>query len=241
MQRELKPVFIQTKNVRNFNEMMKALDRAPGEGRFACVYSVAGYGKTETVKRWHALSGSSYYLRMLEIWQRSPRAFLAAFAKELGASYATNRIEYFHDEIVARLRKKPVPIFLDEIEKLPITFLEIVRDITDLTGAPVVLIGEEYLLARITDKRLRRVWSRTLEVMEFKPLKPEDVVVYALEAADAKIPEECAIALSNASGGDIRTMKRDLGAALRIANARKSDITIEVINAAIKAGARGAA
>ncbi len=44
----LKPEFVKTKNVRNFEVMMANLAISEGEGRLGMVYSQAGRGKTRT-------------------------------------------------------------------------------------------------------------------------------------------------------------------------------------------------
>jgi hypothetical protein len=238
---QLKPVFIRTKNVRNFEDLMSGLDRAVGEGRLACVYSQAGRGKTRTAQWWHANNGHSVYLRIFTIWHSSERAFLAALAHELGAPHIPGRKDLIFQIIADRLIANPGAVFLDEIEKLPPRFLEIVRDLTDITGAPFVLIGEEELFGLLNHPQRRRVWSRTLEAMRFEPLSPADIVIYAKESAGARLPEDAALTLHEASNGDFRVMKRDLGAMLRIANSKKTtELDAGMARAAIRIGARGA-
>ena len=46
-----------------------------------------------------------------------------------------------------RLIDERKPVFLDEFEKLPQNYLGIIRELTETTGVPFVLIGEEELLA----------------------------------------------------------------------------------------------
>ena len=47
---QVKPVFVKTKNVRNFESMMDALAQASGEGRLGAVPSPPGRGKTRTAQ-----------------------------------------------------------------------------------------------------------------------------------------------------------------------------------------------
>jgi DNA transposition AAA+ family ATPase len=242
MERSLRTVFIENDNVNSFEDMMAGLGREPGEGRLACVYGRAGRGKTRTAIWHHAKTQGSIYLRMLRIWADSPGGLLNALCRELGAHKPPFRKDDRFNYIVARLREASVgasssPVFLDEIEKLPDSFLEIVRDLTDETGCPFVLIGEEELYYAM--RRHRRVWSRTIETLEFEPLTRADIISYAREAGGLRLNAPVADLFHQASGGDFRLVKRDLGAALRIAAGRKADkIDEKIANAAIKAGLR---
>ena len=107
-----------------------------------------------------------------------------------------------------RLIDERKPIFLDEFEKLPQNYLGIIRELTETTGVPFVLIGEEELLAYM--RRDERVWSRTYQQIEFQPITESDIILYAGEAARIKLSSPVAKILLAASGGDFRIVRRDL-------------------------------
>lgn len=231
------PIFVKTKNVRNFEVMMDGLALAEGEGALGLVHGRAGRGKTRTAVWWHGQHGG-IYLRVLTVWQTSERAFLQSLCRELGARTPPSRKDACFAEAVDRLLADPRPVFLDEIEKLPERFLSIVRDLSDLSGAPFVLIGEEELLPWV--RRERRVWSRTFQVMEFEPIAMSDIVYLARDACGLALTEDAAAALHRASGGDFRLVKRDLLLLVQMANAKKTtEITGEMAKTAVKMGLRG--
>jgi len=234
---QLKPVFVKTKNVRNFEVMMDGLALGEGEGRFGLVYSRAGRGKSRTCQWYHG-HHSSIYLRMVKIWAYSDIEFLKKLARELGVFNPPHRRGACFQEIIDRLIDEPRPVFLDEIEKLPSAILEIARDITDITTAPIILVGEEELVPHMSKNR--RVWSRTYQQLEFEPINVADVIMYASEAAGLKLEIPVAEIFHRASGGDFRLIRRDLLNLIQIANAKSTkDITVEMARMAVKAGLSG--
>lgn len=215
-----KPVFIQTTNVRNFSVMMTNLSASRGEGRLAAVHSRAGRGKTVTTQHW-AAANNAVYLRMQTVWRTSELYFLQGLCLETGVEGAPpHRKAPAFAAVVDRLLAEPRTVFLDEIEKLPAFMLDVVRDLSDLSAAPFVLIGEEELCPAM--KRNRRVWSRTYQQLEFKPIEIKDVIIYANELAGIKIAPDAAQVFHRASDGDFRIVRRDILNLLGVLNARQS-------------------
>lgn len=238
-QLQLKPVFVHNHNVRNFQDLMKGLMRLAGEGRMACIWGRAGRGKTRTVQWWHS-QNESVYLRMRADWKHSRAAFARALARELGFLTPPWSTSQCLDAVITKLTDEPIPVFIDEPERLGRETLETIRDLTDLTGAPFVLLGEEELYDWMA--RERRVWSRTAEQMEFLPWSPTDVIVYAGEAAGLRLCPEAAEIFHRSADGDIRIIKRDLGTAVRILNAngaKPDGLTPDIARSAVKAGMKG--
>ena len=240
MLKELKTEFVKGfRNVQNFDDLMEGLARSPGEGRFACVYGRAGRGKSRTILRWHGSHADTVYLRMLTVWRSSFRGFLQALCFELGDTSPPFFTAAAFKRAVELLQRQPRTVFLDEIEKLGRPFLEVVRDLADLTGCAVVLAGEEELRAIMSYER--RVWSRTFEELEFQPLSPADIMLFSKAVADAPLSAAAAAIFHQASGGDLRIIKRDLSSALRLAHAKHAnEISPEIAAAAVKAGKKGA-
>lgn len=231
------PELVPNKNVRNFEVMMDDIRIAKDEGLFCCVYGQAGRGKSRTVK-WYHSHHDTIYLRMMSAWKKSEIEFLKAFAKELGLMNPPHRRGACFTEIVARLLADPRPVFLDEIEKLPNDILEICRDITDETTAPIILIGEEELFGYMNNNR--RVWSRTFQQLEFLPIETADVMLYAKTAAGMMLKPDSAVLILDRADGDLRLVKRTLLNLIQIANSKGGDtITMEMIKVAIKRGLAG--
>lgn len=235
---EVKPVFVdKTKNVRNFSVMMDGLELGRGEGRLGMVYGRAGRGKTRTSQWYHAHNGG-VFLRMQTIWRTSELEFLKALCRELGILSAPGRKGPAFMAAVDILIADPKPIFLDEVEKLPGYFLDVIRDLSDLSTAPIILIGEEELVSFMRINR--RVWSRTYQIMEFLPISKPDITTYIREASGMTIDTQIAGVFHDASGGDFRIVRRGLLALAQIANAKQTDqITTDMAQVAVKTGLVG--
>lgn len=234
---ELKPVFVKTRNVDNFGVLMDALETARGEGRLGLVYGRAGRGKTRTAQ-WYAAHNRCGYLRVATIWRQNETDFLQALCRAVGIKTPPARKGRCFTDLVELLLHNPQPVFLDEIEKLHGAFLDVVRDLSDLSAAPFVLIGEEELLPVM--QRNRRVWSRTYQQIEFEPIAVSDVMFYAADAAGLKFSPEVAGILHKSSGGDFRLVRRDMLSLIQFANAKKTtEITEEMARIAVKVGLKG--
>lgn len=234
---KLKPVFVQTKNVRNFDVMMDALAMNEGEGCFGMVFSRAGRGKTRT-SQWYSAHNDCVYLRVLSIWRSGELDFLKSFCRALDIFTPPKKKGPGFDAVVDNLLANQRPVLLDEAEKMPPTFLDVVRDIADCARVPVVLIGEEELVSYM--ERNRRVWSRTFRKLEFQPIEAADIIMYATEAANLKLTPQVAAILHKASDGDFRLVKRDLLGIAQAAQASGSaDVTETMAKTVIKAGLTG--
>ena len=82
---KIEPVFVETKNTRNFNVIMAGLELAAGEGRLGMVWGRAGRGKTRTAQRF-AAHNRGVYMRMLKVWRTSELDFLRTWPKNWAPS-----------------------------------------------------------------------------------------------------------------------------------------------------------
>jgi DNA transposition AAA+ family ATPase len=238
---ELRPEFIDTKNVRNFQVMVDDLISV-GEGCLGCVPGTPGIGKTKTSRVWSARN-NGVYLRIASIWKRSELDFMQAMALELGIARAPSRKGRCYMEAVDRLAGSGRVVFLDEMQRLPKEFLNIALDLSDATGCPFVLVGEPELKGLMQENK--RVWSRTHRLFEFEPLSMIDVMIFAAKTASLNLRPKIASILHRSSGGDFRIFKRDFIALVKFANAQGPDaggapqITEEMARIAVKQGLKG--
>lgn len=233
---EVKSVFVEkTKNVRNLCVMMDALALGKGEGRLGMIYSKAGRGKSRSAIWYHANHGKGVFLRMLKIWRTSELDFLRALCRELGVLSAPARKGQAFMRAVDALVESPRPVFLDEVERLPEYFLDIIRDLSDLSTAPFILVGEEELVGYMRENA--RVWSRTYQSLEFLPISKPDIIAYISEASGLSIDLDVADVFHRSSSGDFRIVRRILLALAQIANAKQTKvITADMAQIAVKAG-----
>jgi DNA transposition AAA+ family ATPase len=232
----IKPIFVKSANVRNFEAMMKGLELSAGEGRFGLVWGRAGRGKTRTAQYFVANNQNCHYVLALKIWRHSQGEFLRALAREMGMSSVPGRIGPLFTEVAERMARTKPFVFVDEPEKLSSGYLEILRDLTEATTAPIVLIGEEDLPGMM--RKERRVWSRTYQQVQFRPFGVADIVNYVTAAAGIRFTTPAAAdAMFKSSEGDIRIVRRDLINLVQVLNAKG---TAEADENAVKAAIRHA-
>jgi DNA transposition AAA+ family ATPase len=115
------------------------------------------------------------------------------------------------------LEKQPRTILVDEADRLNIDLIEHFRDVHDLVGVPVVLIGEEHLFPTINARR--RIWSRVMQTVEFGPITCEDILLFALEAASLRLDPDAAEKIGAKAGGDFRLVWAHIHALEQMARA----------------------
>ena len=236
---QLKPTFVKTRNVRNFEVLMRGLELGAGEGRLGLVHGRAGRGKTRTTYE-YASANDCIYMRMLTVWRTSELEFLKSLCRELGVPRPPHRKGPCFVEIIDRLLVNPRPIFLDEIEKLSSHFLDVVRDLADLAKVPVILIGEAELPAVM--RRNARVWSRTQQQLEFDPISSADIIYYFAESTGnaIKLTPTMLEIIDRSTAGDFRLVRRALLNLVQIVNSEGSGkVTEQMVKIAVKTGLSG--
>lgn len=224
----MKNVFLVTGNVSKFREAMQVLeDVEMGQPGLAVVSGRAGRGKTEAAKEFAVRTGA-LYLRVMEGW--TPRGMLAALCKEVNdteprtlAACKTSLIEE-----LGRFRRL---VLVDEADRLrKVEMIEHLRDVHDLTGVPIVLIGEEHLHSMISARR--RLWSRVTQTVVFGPITVEDIIMFAGKAAELKMKADAANDVSKRSGGDFRLIYLDVRDLERMTRTSGTDeVTVEMVRA----------
>jgi len=99
--------------------------------------------------------------------------------------------------------RQPRPIFIDEADYCFRQFemVDSLRDIYDLSGCPVILIGMEDIARRIrTHERIAR---RITQWIEFKGLDFDDTVQVESEVCEVKLAEDLIRHLHAATSGNI--------------------------------------
>lgn len=234
---KFEPKWIYSPNERNFLVMMDVLEKGAGEGRFGMVYGPAGRGKSRTTLR-YAAHNDCVHLLVRSTWRGSELGLLQALCFELGREKPPSRKEPCFIEICDRLIANPRAIFLDEMEKIP-KHLDLVREISEITAVPFILVGE--LELETVMKRNRRVWSRTFQAIQFGPVAAADIINYCRETAGMELSAEAAVILNRSPGGeDWRVIRRATFDLIEIANINKTrTVTKDMVKTAVKVGLKG--
>lgn len=196
---------VRTSNVLSFLAAFTALEtRGAAESCWMLVTGKAGLGKTST-SRWWALSQdvNGVYIRATS--KITPHWLLSSIISELGQT-ADRRMEYAFAQALKLVALNRRPIILDEAEHCLADpeVLETLRDISDLTEVPVIIIGYDKIKAKLT--AYEQITSRISAVAEFKPLTLDDVHKCCLELAEVSISEDLVTEIHRASGSRMRTV-----------------------------------
>lgn len=228
----MKNVFVETMNARNFITTMTEAKRMAGEPLLLAFYGPAGRGKTETARFFAAQEGWTY-CRCGKGWQKSELWMLQDLCFELMIDPIPKRKKPCFEAIVENLRAHSGTVIIDEADKMPKESLEWIRDFVDLTAAPFALIGEKLLKYKMEAER--RIWSRTLRLIEFEPVSSKDILFFAKKAADLTLGAQQADKMQQAAEGDFRPVKRHVFFIEELMRINRTDrITDEMVDIAIK-------
>jgi hypothetical protein len=167
----------------------------------------AGLGKTEACQV-YASKNDCVYLRALENW--TPRWLLKQLAHELGIE-PQGRVSRIFTDCLKALRRRPRPIFVDEADHVArkLNLLETLRDIYDLVGVPVILVGMNEVARKLA--RHPQFYSRIGRVVEFQPLDAEEIQRLALEWCGLELESNAAERLyKETEEGDFRLVVKAL-------------------------------
>ena len=202
----MRDVIIPTDATARFNTAVDAVvDAGRGTSGFILAHGQAGRGKSVAADQYHYQRGGAY-VRVWEGWTQA--AFLQRVLFEVRGKngdlprMSADRCKQAIVELLERDRK---PIFVDEADRLAIGRIEDLRDILEMTGAPIILIGEEGIFGLLSERR--RVWSRVAHEVEFGPISAAEVAMYAMKAAALDIPPELCGRIAERAEGDFRLVR----------------------------------
>lgn len=175
----------------------------PGMGTF---YGRAGLGKT-TSGVYATNKFNACHIEALPFG--GVKNLLTMIVKELGFRPARTVPQLF-EQAAEELARSGRPLILDEADHiLKDTLIETVRRLHDVTGVPVILMGEEALPQKLA--RWERVHSRMLSWVGAEPATLEDVTHLApIYAPGIEINDDLRARLLAASRGSIRNVSTNL-------------------------------
>lgn len=198
----MKKGFVQTENFKRLKEAEKLVARRGArEAGLVIVKGVYGIGKSELTERWAADSGY-VFVRAKETWTR--RALLDELADKMGLA-KHGRNQEVQARIIGKMAVDMVPLIVDEADFLvrsTASLLEVLRDITDLTGTMCFLVGMEHFPLKVA--RYAHIASRVAKVVEFETLSLADVRATLAVKAEVAIDDEVATLIHQQSKGRMR-------------------------------------
>lgn len=199
MKHEIAPV----KNVTRLGVAFQSLaNRDPGVPGIGLVHGFTGAGKTTAVTQL-VIRENGVFVRANAVW--TPQAMLGAITNELGATpMAKNAAMIAH--ITERLAMTGRPLFVDEADYLlhNVKMLEALRDLHDVAGVPVVLIGMEGIEKRIVHRE--QFARRIQQWVEFRPLDAFDTRTLADAICEVKVADDLLDRLHHHTKGSVGLM-----------------------------------
>lgn len=177
-----------TKNIVALQAAFESLEgRDPGIPGMGLVHGFTGFGKTTAIA-WLVNRTSGVFVRAMSTW--TPNAMLGAIMRELGKEPLWNGGAAMAKEISNSLGTSQRPLFVDEADYLlsNIKMLETLRDIHDVSGVPVVLIGMEGIERRLVHRQ--QLARRISQWVEFMPADLEDARIVADTVCEVKIADD---------------------------------------------------
>lgn len=183
----MKNVFVKTKNVKNFVSLMDSVQKLPlNIPKLALVYGEHGLGKTHSIMWWATRNDAIYVRANNEMTQN---ALLKAIVEELG-----ERPFYMMQEnynlILKHLKAEPQIVIVDEVDYLigNRNAIEVLRDIQDNTGTPIVLVGMSAIDKKIA--RFKHFEDRIFQKLKFEHFNQIDISDILEQLTDLEFTED---------------------------------------------------
>lgn len=189
------------KNVSLFNELMDRVVNRPAHlPGIATFHGFSGYGKSFAAV-YAANKYSAFYIECGHSWTQNK--FCEAILNELGIP-SKGTIADKVDKIVQALAAEDSPLIIDEADFIVNKrFIELVREIHDKSGAPIILIGEELLPNKLSE--WERFHNRVLDWVPAQPADKDDIKHLAkLYCPDITISDELLKQLGKVCQGRVR-------------------------------------
>lgn len=189
------------RNVAGFMTLLKSVQNRgrglPGMGTF---YGPSGFGKS-TAATYAANAEQAYLVVMRSVWTR--KNLCQAILTEMGLSPVAS-VAGMVDQISEELATTGRPLLIDEADVLVTKkMVEMVRDIYEMSFAPVILIGEELLPQKL--KQWERVHGRMLRWTAAEQATEQDYLhLHKLICGHLDIDEGVSQQLLKLSRGSVR-------------------------------------
>jgi DNA transposition AAA+ family ATPase len=230
---EVRTHFVRTENIMRFEGMCRELESKESliGPSLAMLTGPAGRGKSAAAERYASQTAAVYIAPMCV---RTPLMVLRDICFELAAlkpGRTDGCLELISDEMERNRRL----VMVDEADLLEMRTLEMLRNLNERTGCPVLLIGEDGLISKVESRR--RISSRLRRRMTFGPVTQADMMVFFKNALDQELSPETVKVLHRASGGDWRPilkMALDIERAMTASSLKKitTDLATQAAEAA---------
>ncbi|PZO81716.1 MAG: ATP-binding protein [Mesorhizobium amorphae] len=191
------------RNVVNFSTVLETVvGRRQGLPGMACFFGPSGYGKSES-----AIASANFFrAAYVECGQfTGARSLMEKILRENGVTRPRGTIEDMKEEAGRIMAGDPRrPLIIDEAHHIANKrFINLVREIHDMSGAAIVLIGEETLPRQL--EAFERVHNCMLEWCPALPCNAEDLAMLTrISFPNVSMSPDLAAALLDVTRGNTR-------------------------------------
>lgn len=189
-----------------------------------CVTGSAGRGKTYAAKRFCLDNQDAVYVLYVDGFSQT------MLIREICEALTGLRHRTFERclmEIKQASSARRRLVIIDEADKMPVPFLEMLRALNEAAGLPLALVGEDRLHSKMA--AIPRLRSRIRNpYISFTEIDPSEVMIYYQTAAGVDVDPSAVNYLWQKAKGDFRTIANDAFAAVEMmkANAMRK-LTLE--------------
>lgn len=220
----MKKRFAETQNVQRYLVAVnRMLASPPGIDKFMLVHGEVGLGKTETNLWWkNNHSPQSAFIRIKKAM--GVRWLLGEIVAELGLVPEKRTEDLFH-QIVGELMGTDRTLIFDEIDYVAEkrTLVETIRDIGDMAGTPIILIGMPWAPDKL--KRFPALWRRISQVVPYHGLTADDVRLVMDQICEVGVDDSAVAAIAGSvKAVTTASLYRWAQACESVARARKVEV-----------------
>lgn len=209
------------RNVAAFATLLERMvERGPSLPGLGVFFGPSGWGKTRS-----AIYGATrLQAKYVECGMfTTARSLIASVLKEYGGP-ARGSVEEMKERAIELMSAKPrIPLLIDEAHFVAgKRFVDLLRELSDKAGAPVILIGEEMLPAML--EQFERVDNRILERLPAQPCDADDLrQLVRFHCGKLAIADDLSAAILKVTEGNTRRIVINLDKAKEAARVRGVD------------------
>jgi len=213
----MKPIFAMHSIIERATSLVTSLiERDKGIPGLALIFGPPGLGKSR-FGIWLADRIGAIFVRALAT--ATLRSFLQDLVFELGVQPMFRASDLYRQARQA-LSENPRLVIVDEIDRLAASWqaIEMLRDLSDETGIPILMIGMEESERKLV--RYRHLFYRMKShIMRFTPLSEADVRGFVDQVCEVQLEDSAIAEIHKITGGRIGDIIAELYKAERIARA----------------------
>lgn len=186
--------------------MERAIRRADQLPGMVCLFGPSGWGKSVSAAV-IANRRRAFYVQAQSVWTK--KKLIGAILAEMSIK-AAKTIPDMLDQAAEELAASGRPLIIDEMDHLvEKRSVEVIRDIYESSGAPILLIGEEQLPKKL--QKWERFHGRILSWVPAQAVDLEDArKLAAIYASEIQIDDDLLAHLVDLSDGSVRRVAVNL-------------------------------